>query len=99
MIHVLAIITTNPGHRARVLEAFNANRTAVLAEDGCIEYGAATDVEGTEPAFGPDAFVVIEKWASMEQLKAHAASRHMASYREQTAALVAGRAVHILAPV
>ena len=63
MIHVVAIITAKPGQRAAVLEAFAANRPAVLAEAGCIEYGAAVDVEniGTA-ASGPDTFVVIEKW-------------------------------------
>ena len=65
MIHVVAIITAKPGQRAAVLEAFAANRPAVLAEAGCIEYGAAVDVEnmGTA-AYGPDTFVVIEKWES-----------------------------------
>jgi quinol monooxygenase YgiN len=61
VIHVLAIITAKPGQRSAVLEAFAANRPKVLAEDGCIEYGAAVDVEsmGTA-AYGPDSFVVIE---------------------------------------
>jgi quinol monooxygenase YgiN len=65
MIHVLAIITANPGQRQRVLEAFQANVPAVRAEEGCIEYGAAVDTEGfggLQTAFGPDTFVVIEKW-------------------------------------
>ena len=63
MIHVLAIITANPGQRARVLEAFQANVPAVRAEEGCIEYGAAVDLEGfgaLQTAFGPDTFAVIE---------------------------------------
>ena len=34
MIHVLAIITTKPGLRAQVLEAFHANMPAVHAEKG-----------------------------------------------------------------
>ena len=46
MIHVIAIITAKPGLRAQVLEAFHANREAVLAEKGCIEYGAAVDAAG-----------------------------------------------------
>ena len=54
MINVLAFITTKPGQRAAVLEAFKANVPAVLAEAGCIEYGAAVDVAGAEPAFGPE---------------------------------------------
>jgi quinol monooxygenase YgiN len=98
MIHVLAIITAKPGLRATVLEAFKANVPAVLAEDGCIEYGATVDIAGADPAFGPDTFVVVEKWESMAALKAHAASPHMAAYAAKTRELLAGRAVHILDP-
>ncbi len=69
MVHVLAMITAKPGKRAEILAAFNANVPAVHAEDGCIEYGAAVDAEGVGPfqtPFGPDTFVVIEKWASLD---------------------------------
>ena len=34
MIHVVAMITAQPGQREKVLAAFNANVPAVLAEDG-----------------------------------------------------------------
>jgi quinol monooxygenase YgiN len=37
MIHVLAMITTKPGMREKVLEHFHANMPAVHAENGCIE--------------------------------------------------------------
>jgi quinol monooxygenase YgiN len=40
--------------------------------------------------------VVIEKWASMDALKAHAASAHMAAYAAKTREHVAGRVVHVL---
>ena len=100
MIHVLAFVTTKPGQRAAVLEIFKANIPAVLAEDGCIEYGAAVDVAGAAPAFGPDSFVVIEKWASLAALKAHAASPHMAAYLAKVKHLLEleKRAVHVLDP-
>jgi len=100
VIHVLAIITAKPGQRAEVLEAFRANRPTVLAEQGCIEYGAATDVEsmGTA-AYGPDAFVVIEKWESPDALKAHAAAPHMKAYGAKTKDMVASRVIHVLSPV
>jgi quinol monooxygenase YgiN len=98
MINVLAILTAKPGQRAAMLEAFKANVPAVLAEEGCIEYGAAVDVAGAAPAFGPDSFVVIEKWASLAALKAHAASPHMAAYAAKVKDLVASRAVHVLDP-
>lgn len=97
MIHVLAIITTKPGMRAKVLEMFRANMPAVHAEKGCIEYGATIDTDGGPFAkFGPDTFVVIEKWESMDHLKAHAASEHMKAYGAKTKDLLANRAVHVL---
>ena len=100
MIHVIAIITAKPGQRADVLKNFAANRPTVLAEAGCIEYGAAVDVEnmGTA-AYGPDAFVVIEKWESADHLKAHAVAPHMKEYGARNKDLVAGRVIHVLSPV
>ena len=100
MIHVLAIITALPGQRDAVLRAFHANVPAVLAEEGCIEYGAAVDAPGLGSAqFGADSFVVVEKWASPDALKAHAKSAHMAAYGETTKPLLANRAVHVLNPI
>lgn len=101
MIHVLAIITTKPGQREAVLDAFRANMPAVHAEDGCIEYGPATDTPDAgriQTPLGPDSFVVIEKWASMEHLKAHAAAPHMAAYGAAVKDMLAGRVIHVLSP-
>lgn len=102
MVHVLAIITAKPGMREKVLEAFRANVPAVLAEDGCIEYGAAIDTQQApafQTAMGPDTFVVIEKWASVEALKAHAAAPHMQAYGARTRDMLASRVIHILSPI
>ncbi len=97
MIHVIAIITAKPGKRADVLKNFKANVPAVHAEKGCIEYGAVVDTDGGPFAkFGPDTFVVIEKWESLDHLKAHAAAPHMKAYAEKNKDLLANRAVHVL---
>jgi quinol monooxygenase YgiN len=100
MIHVVAIITTNPGQRDAVLQAFRANVPAVHAEDGCIEYGATVDADagGFQTKFGPETFVVIEKWASIDALKAHAAAPHMAAYAAKTKPMIAKRIIHVLSP-
>ena len=101
MIHVLAVITTKPGKREAVLREFRANMPAVHTEDGCIEYGPAVDAEGMgaiQTAFGPDTFVVIEKWASMDALKAHAKAPHMAAYAARTKDMIANRIIHVLSP-
>lgn len=102
MIHVLAFITAKPGLRAQVLEAFAANRPAVLAEKGCIEYQATIDAAGLPPSrdsLGADSFVVVEKWATLADLQAHAASAHMQAYGAQTRDWLASRVIHVLEPV
>ncbi len=96
MIHVLAIITATPGQRGALLQAFKAIVPTVKAEAGCIEYGPVVDVDGADPAFGPDTFVVVEKWQSLDALKAHSVAPHMKAYGEKTKDLVAKRAVHVL---
>jgi len=101
MIHVVAIITTKPGLRETVLTAFRANIPAVLAEDGCIEYGPAIDTEDVgsfQAKIGADSFMVIEKWRDVAALKAHAASPHMAAYGATVKDMMAGRVVHVLSP-
>ena len=96
MIHVLAVITANPGQRAAILEAFHANMPAVHAEAGCIEYGPVIDAPNSPAPYGDDTFVVVEKWESPDHLKAHAASAHMAAYAAKTKPLIASRVIHIM---
>ena len=100
MIHVLAMITAKPGRRDAVLEIFRANMPAVHAEKGCLEYGPAIDAEGIgfQTKLGPDSFVVVEKWESIEALKAHAAAPHMAAYAAKTRDMIASRVIHVLSP-
>jgi quinol monooxygenase YgiN len=101
MIHVIAVITAKPGKRAAILEAFRANVPNVRAEKGCIEYGAAFDADPALPIqtqYGPETFLVIEKWESLDALKAHAAAPHMAAYAAKTRDLVASRVIHVLTP-
>ena len=101
MIHVLAIITAQPGQRDAVLAIFHANMPAVHAEEGCVEYGPAIDTEGAgavQTPLGPDSFAVIEKWTSIDALRAHAASPHMAAYAAKTKPMLASRVVHVLSP-
>ena len=101
MIHVLAIITAKPGMREAILKEFRANVPAVHAEKGCIEYGPAIDAEGAgaiQTKLGDDSFVVIEKWESLEALKAHGAAPHMAAYGAKTRPMVASRVIHVLSP-
>ena len=101
MIHVIAIITAKPGMRDAILQEFRSNMPAVHAEQGCIEYAPAIDADGIggfQTAFGPDTFVVVEKWESKDALKAHAAAPHMAAYAAKTRDMIATRVIHVLSP-
>ncbi len=101
MIHVLAIITAKPGQRDAILTHFAANMSAVHAEAGCVEYVPTVDAQGFGPAqtaLGPDTFVVIEKWESLDALKAHAAAPHMAAYGAKTKEMIQSRVIHVLTP-
>lgn len=105
MIHVIAIITTQPGMRDAALQEFRANVPNVLAEAGCIEYGPAVDAAmpaGDGPRLqaelGPDTFMVIEKWADLAALHAHAAAPHMLAYGAKVRPMLASRTIHVLSP-
>jgi quinol monooxygenase YgiN len=101
MIHVFAILTAVPGARAALLDLFRANMAAVHAEDGCIAYQPVIDTPDMgrmQTPIGADSFAVIEQWASLEALKAHAAAPHMAAYAAAAKPLIASRVLHILSP-
>jgi quinol monooxygenase YgiN len=101
MIHVIATIDVAPGLRAEFLTHFAWVTPLVLAEDGCIEYGAAVDLASglaVQPPVRPDAVVVVEKWASLDHLKAHLAAPHMGEYRVRVKELVKGVSLQVLEP-
>jgi quinol monooxygenase YgiN len=101
IVHVIAVVTAKPGRRAEVLQAFQANVPNVHAEEGCIEYVATVDAEGAgsiQTRFGEDTYVVVEKWASLDALKAHGAAPHMTAYAARTKDLIASRVIHVLEP-
>ena len=101
MIHVIAVVTAKPGMRDTILTHFRANVPAVKAEEGCIEYGATVDADPALPIqtkYGSDSFVVVEKWSSLETLKAHGAAPHMAAYAAKTREHIASRTIHIMQP-
>lgn len=99
MIHVIAIITSVSGKRAELLKAFSKIVPLVHAEEGCVEYQPVTDATNAgamQTALGSDSFMVIEKWNTMDDLSAHAASDHMAEYGKTAGHMVADRTIHIL---
>jgi len=101
MIHVLATITLHPGTRGAFLEEFHRLMPAVHAEEGCLEYGPAVDIAAGLPNPTPlrdDVTVIIEKWTSLEALRAHLVAPHMHEYRARVKDLVKGVDLQVLEP-
>ncbi len=101
MIHVVAIITTHPGQRAAVLDAFRTLLPAVHAEAGFIEYQPVVDTPDLGPfqaKLGDDTFVMVEKWESAEALMAHGRAPHMVANGKATREMIASRVIHVLSP-
>ena len=101
MIHVIATIDVKPGQRDAFLAEFHRIVPLVHAEAGCIEYGPTVDVASGIAVQGPlreNVAVIIEKWASLDALKAHMHAPHMAEYRVAVKELVVGVQLQILAP-
>jgi quinol monooxygenase YgiN len=90
MIDVIASIRVKPGRLQEYLEIFKANVPAVLAEDGCIEYYPALDVESGHPAQSkdPNVVTVVEKWRDLAALAAHSRAPHMLRLKEKAGHLV-----------
>ena len=98
MISVLASIQLHQGQRAAFLEIFNANVPLVRQESGCIEYFPAVDIDAGLPPqlFDENMVTVIEKWQSLEALRAHLASPHMLEYKEKVKTLVKDLSLKVL---
>ena len=101
MIFVIATIDLNPGSREKFLEEFRQIVPLVHAEAGCLEYGPTIDATTDVPTQVPlrqDVVTVVEKWASLEHLKAHSVAPHMAGYRPKVKDFVRSVTLQILEP-
>jgi len=85
MISVIATIKVKKDCRDSFVEVFKANVPNVLAEEGCVEYTPTIDFESGIEVQNLDDHVVtiIEKWETIEHLKAHLVAPHMLEFREK----------------
>lgn len=101
MIHVIATVDLQPGTRDKFLAEFRKIVADVKAEKGCIEYGPAVDADTGMPnqfKVGPDKLVIVEKWESIDDLKAHMTAPHMVAYRPKVKEFVKGMELRVLSP-
>jgi quinol monooxygenase YgiN len=101
MIYVIASLELERGTRAAFLSEFAKVIPLVRAEVGCIEYQPVIDAETgipTQHKIGPDRVTIVEKWESVDTLKAHDTAPHMLAYRARVKDFVRGKKIRILAP-
>jgi quinol monooxygenase YgiN len=101
MIHVIATIDIADGQRDRYLAEARKLVPLVRAEKGCIDYGPAIDLATGIPAqvsLGDNVVVMVERWESLDALRAHLQAPHMADYRARVKDLVRGVKLQVLQP-
>ena len=101
MIHVIATIEAHPGRRNDLLTEFHRIVPLVRAEAGCIEYGPTVDMPVTLAVPTPvrdNVVVVVEKWESLDALRAHTTAPHMQEYRVRVKDIVARVQLQVLQP-
>jgi quinol monooxygenase YgiN len=101
MIHVIATIEIVPGRREDFLAAFQELAPDVRAEKGCLEYGPAVDIPtslGDSPSPREHVVTVIEKWESVDALRAHLEAPHMNRYRRSVRDIVLGVSIRVMEP-
>ena len=101
MIHVIATIEVHQGQRGRLLDEFQELVPLVRAERGCVDYGPTIDVVtdiSAQDTPRPDVVTVVEKWDSLEALRAHLTAPHMGEFRSRVSDIVAGIRLQILEP-
>lgn len=102
MIHVLATVEVAPGRREDFLREFRKVIPDVRREKGCIEYGPTVDMPTGIPVQNPpreNVVVIVERWATLDDLKAHLVAPHMKPYRAAVKDIVKAMQVQILEPV
>ncbi len=101
MINVIASIQIKEGQLSNFVEIFKSNIPNVLDEKGCIEYMPTVDLPAGLPPqkLNSNVVTIIEKWNSLEDLKAHLSAPHMMVYREKTKAIVEKMSVKVLEEV
>ena len=98
MVCVLASIELHEGQRAAFLEIFTANVPKVRQESGCLEYFPAVDLDSGLPVqrLEENMVTVVEKWQSLDALRAHLAAPHMLEYKDKVKTLVKAISLKVL---
>jgi len=101
MIYVIATVELNQGGKEKYLAELKRVMPLVHKEKGCLDYGPTVDVPAGIPIQGPprdDVVTLIERWESVEALKAHLAQPHFLEYRERVKDVMKSVSIQVLTP-
>jgi len=99
VVYVIATLEFAPGKRSAFLAEFAKFVSLVHAEQGCIEYVPVIDMDtdiASQHRKGPDSLTIVEKWASVDALRAHDTSAHMQAYRARVKDYVRSKEIRIM---
>lgn len=85
MVFVIATVEVVQGKRNDYLDEIRKVVPKVRKEKGCVEYVPVVDLPAGFSAQDPvreDRVTILERWESIEALKAHMEAPHMREYRE-----------------
>lgn len=92
MIYVHAFVRTKPGMVPQALTCYRALVPQVMAKElGCIEYVPTTDFDLGLPNqnMDKDMIVVVERWKTIEDFRAHLNMRHSIEFRSSIQPILA----------
>lgn len=93
-LDVVATLRAREGRGDALVEVVRSGIATVRAEEGCLRYDLHRVRRDDE------AFVMVERWASKDALRAHGESAHFQAMSAQLAELLAeAPVVRVLAPV
>jgi quinol monooxygenase YgiN len=98
MISVIASIRIKADRLSQFIEIVKANVPEVRKEKGCIEYTPAVDIDSGLPVqkFDKSVVTIVEKWDSVDALRAHLKTPHMLAYREKVKDIVEELSIKVL---
>lgn len=92
MIHVIATVRVKPGKRNDFIELVKSITAEVTKEEGCIRYILTVDIASGLPpqVLDENLVTMIEAWESLDALRNHLKSPHMALFFEKRKEMVEG---------
>ncbi len=102
MIHILVTMVAKEGRMKEFLAIGEKLRSQVLKEKGCLAYDYAREIAsplGIQEPIDPNRITLVERWESVEALKAHMEAPHMKELGPKMADLRSSVVARVVEPI